>query len=46
MPLVAFEPKIPASKRPQTNALDGTTTGISIKLLQTTTFQVQTHASV
>jgi len=46
MPLVAFEPTIPASKLPQTHTFDGAATGISVKLLQTTTFQVQTHASV
>lgn len=44
--LVAFEPTIPASKWPQTHALDGAATGISIKLLQTTKLQGQTHASV
>jgi hypothetical protein len=46
MPLATFEPTIPASMRPQTHALDDAASGISIKLLQTTTFQVQTHASV
>jgi len=46
MPLAAFEPTIPASKQPQTHALDDAATGNSIKLLQTTTFKVQTHASV
>jgi hypothetical protein len=46
MPLVAFKPRIPTGKLPQTHALDGAATGISIKLLQTTTFEVQTHASV
>jgi len=46
MPLAAFKPTIPAGKWLQTHALAGAATGISIKLLQTTTFQVQIHASV
>jgi hypothetical protein len=32
MPLVAFEPAIPASKQLQTHALDGTGTVISLNL--------------
>jgi hypothetical protein len=33
MPPVGFEPTIPASERPQTDALDGTATGIDTKTI-------------
>ena len=33
MPLVGFEPPIPASERPQTYALGGAATGISMRIL-------------
>jgi hypothetical protein len=35
MPLAGFEPAVPASERPQTDALDGAATGIGMCALTT-----------
>jgi hypothetical protein len=41
MPLVGFEPTIPASARPQTYALDRAATGIGIIIIIITLFTLQ-----